>query len=234
MIQWSIKRRISFAIHAVVVAIPFGFSTASAFLFWQSLFGSGWIAAPMVAVIDVLALLGLILYIARIESPFVHLRHALPFISIVPLGLELYSLLAHNAAWVQWVVTLTVSSILVAVAWQCFTTIERLFIPPLDAAREKAREQMEGVRVQLARLEEMQTVADEFARDRMQYHAPLTFARIAEQPAYPAPAPARIDAPPESMNADEQVCPNCGAHIDSKPAWLAARRWKRCAACKEG
>jgi len=43
----------------------------SALFFWQRLFASWFLAVPMVAVIDVPAMLGFALHIARIESPFV-------------------------------------------------------------------------------------------------------------------------------------------------------------------
>lgn len=41
----------------------------------------------------------------------------------------------------------------------------------------------------------------------------------------------RRDAHPASMNADEKVCPKCGAAL-SQPQWLAARRWGHCRSCK--
>ena len=186
MTHWSTKRKLSLAIHATVVLIPFGFSTVSALLFWHVLFGSWLLAAPMVAVIDVLALLGLVLFVAKIESPFVVLRHALPFISIVPLGLELFGLLAHNAAWVQWTVTIAASAILVAIAWQCFATIERLFIDPIDAAREKARQQAHALTLSLAQLREYESAADDFALERLQYRMPqVTVATLEPESAAP-------------------------------------------------
>ncbi len=37
----------------------------------------------------------------------------------------------------------------------------------------------------------------------------------------------------ESINADAQNCPKCGAHIEDRSKWLAARRWKRCEQCKD-
>jgi hypothetical protein len=230
MTNWTLKRKISFAVHTAVVSIPFGFSTVSALIFWYTLFASWWLAAPMVVVIDVLALLGLVLYIARIASPFVWLRHLLPFISIVPLGLELYALLEHNGALVAGIVTLIVASIMVAIAWKCFTTLERLFIDPIEAARERAREQVSTFVVELAKLEEMNTIVDTFAVERMRYHAPV----VTE--AHVAYAASKRDAPHaqlESINADTQSCPKCGTFIESRSAWLAARRWKQCANCKE-
>jgi hypothetical protein len=73
-----------------------------------------------------------------------------------------------------------------------------------------------------------------------------------EQPAYPAPVrvePMRADGVREPQPADLAVhtpsnapashqeataphsCPSCGAPL-TRGAWLAAKRWGRCAACK--
>lgn len=169
MTYWTRKRSISFMVHAAFVSVPFVLSTVSALLFWQAMFDSWWLAVPMVAVIDVLALAGLVLYIARIPSPFVVLRHLLPFISIVPLGRELYLLLEHNEPVVTWSLTLLTTAILVVIAWQCFRTIEALFIDPVTAARERAREQVERFSIELARLHEVEQVVDTFARERVTY-----------------------------------------------------------------
>lgn len=223
MTYWTNKRRVSLAIHAAVVLIPFGFSTTSAVLFWHALFQSWFVAAPMVGVVDMLALLGLVLYLARIESPFVALRHLLPFISVVPLGLELYALLEHNGAWVAGAVTAIVTAIMAGVAWQCFRTIEALFISPIEAARERAREQVGAFTLTLAQLAEMNEIVDSFAAERMRYHAPTVIAHAA------SPQQA-VHAQLESI---DQHCPKCGAFIESRSAWLAARRWKQCASCKE-
>ena len=100
---WTRRRWASLAIHVAFVSVPFTLSTVSALLFWHEMFGGKWeLAVPMVAVIEVLALVGLVLFLTRIESPFVHLRHLLPFISIVPLGRELYFQLQGNAPIVAW------------------------------------------------------------------------------------------------------------------------------------
>jgi hypothetical protein len=133
------------------------------------MFNSWVLAVPMVAVIEVLALVGLALFILRIESPFTGLRHLLPFISIVPLGRELYLLLMHNDPWVAWSLTVLATLVLVVISWQCFRTIERLFIDPLDAAREKARAQVATFTRTLAQLEEMNGIVDGFVRERLEY-----------------------------------------------------------------
>lgn len=138
MKHWTFKRKVSFWTHTGIVIVPFSFSAVSAWLFWYGLFQDGWIASGMLVVIDALALLGLILYIARISSPFQILRHALPFVSIVPLGIELYGVLEPNGWGLAALIAILATAIMVTVAALCFRTIEQLFIPPLDAAREKA------------------------------------------------------------------------------------------------
>lgn len=233
MNHWTRRRWTSLAVHSGFVLIPFTLSTISALAFWYAMFDSWWFAVPMVAVVEVLALVGLVLYITSIESPFTHLRHLLPFISIVPLGREFYLQLRHNDAWLAWGLTILATLILVIIAWQCFKTIERLFIPPVEAAREKARAQIGALSVTLAQLNEMNGIVDGFVVDRMRYHAPsLTAARVADQAEYPKPKETRINALPESMNAAPMVCPNCSAVLDAA-RWRAARRWGHCSKCKE-
>lgn len=165
MRNWTPKRLASFIIHSLIVSVPFVFSTASAVLFWYGLFQSWLVAVPMVAVLDVLALIGLVLYIVQIESPFVHLRHALPFVSIVPLGLELYTLLAHNGFGVAVSVASVATAVLVAIAWQCFRTIERLFIDPVDAAREQAQARLQTLAIAQAQLLETRAITEQFVQE---------------------------------------------------------------------
>jgi hypothetical protein len=162
---WTRARWVSLGVHAGIVTIPFTISAVSAFLFWQRLFNSALLAGVMVSVVDILALLGLILFIAGITSPFQALRHLLPFVSILPLGLELYTLLAHNGMAVSVVVSVVVTAILVTIAWQCFRTIEALFIDPVAAAREQAHAQLRGLLVAQAQLTQIRDVSESFARE---------------------------------------------------------------------
>lgn len=197
MSYWTKRRWVSLAVHVAFVSVPFTLSTISALLFWHAMFQDWALAVPMVLVVEVLALAGLVLYLTGIESPFVSLRHLLPFISIVPLGREFYLQLRHNDAWVAWSLTVATTLILVAIAWQCFRTIERLFIPPVEAAKEKARAQVGALAVTLAQLNEMNGIVDGFVVERMRYHAPsLTAAKTIEPsmpspPALPTPKPNR-------------------------------------------
>ncbi len=202
MQHWTSRRKASLMVHVVIVLIPLIFGTISALLFWQRLFQSWLIAAPMVAVIDVLALLGLVLFICRIESPFVRLRHALPFVSIVPLGIELWKLLTpYNAPWVTAAITVLTTAIFVGVAWRCYVVIERLFIDPVAAAAEQLQEQAELARQRmtqqvqaltttLAALTDMQMMAAEAVQDWSQ-RPQIT---IVHPPALAAPAVSRAQA----------------------------------------
>lgn len=143
MTHWTTRRRWSLAIHTIIVLIPLTFSTVAALFFWQWLFQSWLIAGALVTVIDVLSLLGLALFIWRVPSPFQHLRHVLPFVSVVPLGYELWQqLAAHNGLWLTASVSVVVTAVLVGVAQRCYVTIEELFIDPTEAAEEKAVEQI--------------------------------------------------------------------------------------------
>ena len=162
MKHWTIKRFASFWIHAIIVIVPFLFSTVSAWIFWFGLFQDGVIASAMIAVIDILSLLGLALYITRIASPFQVLRHALPFVSAVPLGIELYSVLAPNGMALAVTISLLATAIMVTVAALCFRTIEQLFIPPLDAAREQAEHDVANLLLRLEQLRVVSAAVDTF------------------------------------------------------------------------
>lgn len=145
--HWTGRRKASLAIHIGVVLIPFVFATASAAAFWYGLFGDGWIAAALVIAFDASALIGLALYIARIPSPFQGLRHLLPFISVVPLGLELCQLLLkHNDILLSVLVSVAVTIAMTLIAWRCWATIEGLFVSAAVAAREQVEERLSAAR----------------------------------------------------------------------------------------
>ena len=165
MNQWTRWRWASFGIHGAIVSIPFVISAISAFLFWQRLFDSSLLAGVMVSVIDILALLGLVLHVVNIASPFQALRHLLPFVSIVPLGLEMHTLLQHNGATIAIVVSVLVTTILVVIAWQCFRTIEALFIDPVAVAVERVNTQLSVLRVSHAQLTATRAAAEEFVSE---------------------------------------------------------------------
>ncbi len=211
MKHWTTKRLASFIIHTIIVLVPFSFSVVSSLLFWHSLFGSWYLAAPLVGVIDGLALLGLILAIIGIASPFQALRHLLPVVSVVPLGVELYNALAHNGAWVALGAAGVVTIILVLIAWQCFSTIEALFIDPVAAAKEKARAQLQQLAVAQAQLLEVQAITAQFVGEW--------------QPAMrPAAAPHIITTTPQALTASPQPAEPVGDNLEELKAQAAAMR----------
>lgn len=147
MKHWTTRRRASLAIHIGIVAVPFIFATVSAAAFWYGLFQDGWIAAALVLAFDASALIGLVLYIARIASPFQALRHLLPFVSVVPLGIELYQRLsAHNDMLLSAAVSVIVTTAMTLIAWRCWVTIEGLFVSRAVAAREQVEERLTAAR----------------------------------------------------------------------------------------
>lgn len=162
------KRKISLAVHIAFVSIPLVAGALAAVVFWWGLFGSLWFAVPMVVVVEVLALTGLVLYIARVPSPFWALRHLLPFISIVPLAYELYLLLERNGFATAITATTVVASVLIWVAHKCYRTIEDLFIDPAQAAEELAREQVEKTSLMLYGLQAQMRLVHEHAEDYRQ------------------------------------------------------------------
>ena len=215
MKHWTTKRLASFIIHTIIVLVPFSFSVVSSLLFWHSLFGSWYLAAPLVGVIDGLALLGLILAIIGIASPFQALRHLLPVVSVVPLGVELYNALAHNGAWVALGAAGVVTIILVLIAWQCFSTIEALFIDPVAAAVEKTHEKLQGLAIAHAELAEVRLMTQQFVDEWQGAMRPAVA---------PQDAPHIITTAPQALTASPQPAEPVGDNLDELKAQAAAMR----------
>lgn len=204
MKHWSNIRRLSFWVHTIFVSIPFLAASVSALLFWHDLFNSWYFAVPMVTVIDLLALTGLVLFIARIPSPFVPLRHALPFVSIVPLARELYTLLSINGDLVAVPVTILIIGIFTWIAYRCYHEIEQLFVSPTQAARERERERLAQLTVELAQLAEHDSILHEFVS------------------ALTAPRETHLAVVPQSAIADDSAVIVPDRSIESKTARVEA------------
>ncbi len=102
------------------------------------------------------------------------------------------------------------------------------------AAARKISQDREDARQQLIE-DERAVLAIEMERKQQDLalwqQAEETKARLKMQSA-DARMKMRRNAHPERANAEPQTCPNCGLFIESRSAWLAARRWKHCPACK--
>lgn len=101
-----------------------------------------------------------------------------------------------------------------------------------DRARLEFEQQQAAEDARLRRWAEAQRIKAEQEADLLRTKAEIRAAGRAAK-AHAVAASDAADALPESINAGEQKCPGCGAHIESRPKWLAARRWGRCQACKE-
>jgi hypothetical protein len=103
------------------------------------------------------------------------------------------------------------------------------------AWREQKRQRDEAYAAELQAKRDAQQIELEALYKKTQIEESVRAARLAARHANARPASLKMqsDARSESMNAEAQDCPKCGAHIESRSAWLAARRWQRCKNCKE-
>lgn len=144
MKNWTSRRKESFIFHTTVAVITFGWSAVASVEFWTWIFGSIELALLMLTLVEIISVAGLVLYIRKIESPFIHLRHVLPFLPVIPLSIFTWSVVRQNDKWIAVSVTIFVVSIVVGLLWHCYRTIEKLFIDPLDAVLERANVEAQG------------------------------------------------------------------------------------------
>jgi hypothetical protein len=200
---WTKKRKISFWVHVGFVSIPFVASTAASFTFWSELFNSVYVAIPMVLSVEILALTGLLLFIMKIESPFVWLRHLLPFISVGPLVYELYKLLSHNGPIAASVFTAIIAGLSIFIARECFNTIENQFIDPIEQAKEKVREDLAPLVLQMEQYRERDSIFAGFLADTLEERG---ISLLPNQQR-------RIAGETTTNTQDDKPCPKCGSPL---------------------
>jgi hypothetical protein len=199
MIYWSTRRKISLAVHSLLAALLLVWSLNASVAFWQSLYADVVFAYGTVAVIDCIALLGMALHIARVQSPLRWLRHLLPFVSALPLWSELFAQFGHLGARSRYALTAFVTAVLVGLAWLAWHTIERLFVDPVEAAGERMQEQLEIVRTTMRQLHDAHTRVHSFAAEY------ITVQPIPPQTASQAALPQLEDASPAVSEADSII-----------------------------
>jgi hypothetical protein len=178
---WTYRRWIGLSVHALLALVLLVWSVSSSVHFWTWAFKDPIYAIGAVACIDALALTGLVLYLARIASPLVHARHALPLVSAGPLAFDMHAQFVHLGGWLTWGFTIGVTALLVALSFVVWRTIERSFVSPIEAAREYAEAQMHVLQVRATQLQAMQAVADSFVQQHLAVQPPqLVYARPAE------------------------------------------------------
>ena len=133
---WQRPQWASFYFHILVVAVPLLGGTVAAWLLWSVVFGP-WLAALIVASVDLLCLAGLVLHLYRVPSPFQALRHALPFVSFVPLGWELFHLALPNVGpWAAVVAAVGLTGWAVWLDFASLQTLTGLFDPASVASQQ--------------------------------------------------------------------------------------------------
>jgi hypothetical protein len=210
-------------------------SISSSLHFWEYAFKDPIYSYGAVVVLDGLALLGFGLHLARINSPLTNVRHTLPLVSALPLVFDMHRQFQHlGDGMLTWAFTIGVTGLLVALSFVVWRTIERLFVDPVQAAREYAEHRMQALVTTSEQLQVMQRVADGFVHDHQHRTlAPMqSYARLAE-PMQPAVHVANDSTP------NQFECAKCGA-MNDVPAGkdgLALRkssgRWG-CSQCKTG
>lgn len=230
--HWTTRRKASLIIHGVYALGWLVAGAVAAWSLWYELFQDGSIATLLVATVEVLALVGLGCALASIPSPFQRIRLVLPYISVLPLSYEAYKALAWNGPYIAGAVVVIVGSLMIYVSNACWTTIEALFISPVEAAKERAREQVTALKVTIAQLNEIKSAAETFAHSVLDQKAhpsdnnalPDALPRnTSAQAALTAEAPTlRLISASAPVDAISAQCPHCGRALRSARARGAA------------
>lgn len=148
--NWSWREWASLIIHVAFGLIPLVYGTVSAWHFWYDMFGDGLTPTLLVGSVEAIALAGFLMYIASIESPFVHMRHGLPFVSVVGVCYELFKSLNKNNGdnwYISIPLTITVSIIFMAVLSTVYRAIENLFTDPFEKADRRIKRKVQELAI---------------------------------------------------------------------------------------
>lgn len=148
--NWSWREWASLIIHVAFGLIPLVYGTVSAWHFWYDMFGDGLTPTLLVGSVEAIALAGFLMYIASIESPFVHMRHALPFVSVVGVCYELFKSLNKNNGdnwYISIPLTIVVALIFMAVLSTVYKAIENLFTDPFEKADRRVQHELKAMAV---------------------------------------------------------------------------------------
>ena len=148
--NWDWRQYTSLVVHSLFGLIPLVYGTVSAWQFWYDMFGDGLTPTLLVGSVEAIALAGFLMYIASIESPFVHMRHGLPFVSVVGVCYELFKSLNKNNGdnwYISIPLTITVSIIFMAVLSTVYRAIENLFTDPFEKADRRIKRKVQELAI---------------------------------------------------------------------------------------
>ncbi len=149
--NWDWRQYTSLAVHSLFGLIPLVYGTVSAWQFWYDMFGEMLTPSLIVGSVEAVAFVGLVLFIASVESPFTRMRHLLPFVSVVGVSYELHKKLAHNEWYIAVPLTFIVASIFMALLYSVYRTIEKLFEDPFALATKRADQELQKIALRMTR-----------------------------------------------------------------------------------
>lgn len=185
IVDWTPQRKIAGIMHLIFIVGPLSVSTVAAWVWWSRILDSGWFAAGLILTLEILGIVSLTLHILRIQWPLAWIRHIIPFFSVGPLGYEvLQRVLAtdRSLGLGASILTVAIVSWLVFLEFQLLRSFERLFIDPVTAAEEAARQNVSQLQTLLASYRVRTEAFQEFAAS--------------------VPARRTIEAQPLQMNTD--------------------------------
>jgi hypothetical protein len=151
MSKWTTRRKVSFLVHLLYILVPAVAALVASVDLWTTLFGSPWFAIPLIVCLEGVAAVGFVFHLMKVDSPFVHARHLVPAYSLVTLSYELGAfLVARNGLALGLGTTAFVVAVFGTLFVKSFGVLERIFIDPIQAARERATEQAQGILLPLA------------------------------------------------------------------------------------
>lgn len=208
MEYWGRQRKIALVLHVIFLAIPFGAATVASWTYWYSWFNDAVVASLIVCSYDIVALTGLLAYIARIPWPLKGMRHLLPVASTVPLMYEVFQWISGVDWWGGVVVAVGLGLWGIYLAQRLFSSFEQLFVPQTVLIQERARAELAEMQNTLTSMREQRRMVDSFLLLAGQAPAVL---RLEESRTLTEPLQ-QIEELPNSSEPARYTCGKCGAN----------------------
>ncbi len=143
---WTWHRWSTLTILTGLVALLLSFSIPSSVNFYLWLFGDITIAVGFMLVVDVVCLVTYCMNLAGLHTRISFLHHILPVVSAVPLYHTFYVLAVAQLEG-HWpvVVSVVATTVITALAYMVYKSIEDLFVDPITLAQERAEYHMRGL-----------------------------------------------------------------------------------------
>lgn len=161
--NWTTARKVSLAVHLTVAIVIMIWSVGASITFWLSVYKDEIFAYATVFIIDFMALFGMGLRVFRIKSPIQALRLLLPYVSVIPLYIELYDQFSKLDNFYRMILTISIVLILIVLTFFVWRTIERLFVDDLTASSEMIEDKIKQLGDTVIMLDRASTQLHNFA-----------------------------------------------------------------------